>query len=842
MGDSTGSNRGQKPTVRATRRRRTTDSQGAPRERATAPRREGRQTQRTTSQPTPAGSTQSSAPLSGLGQLLQGAASSGGTRRPLMGLSPIVIILIIVFICAALILCRCGGGLGDLADLGLGMVDQGSGSLLPEATVPSSQPTVAPTIASQPFVVPAGSASGDTWLVMLYQDADDKILEKDIYLDLNEAERVGSTENVRIVSQIDRYSGGYTGDGNWSSTRRYYLTQDQDLTRVGSQLVADLGELNMADPNTLIDFVTWAVETFPSDKYALIMSDHGMGWPGGWTDPDPAVRTQPSTALASALGNQLYLDELDAALAEIRQRTGIGQFELIGMDACLMAQLEVFAALAPHARYAVGSEETEPALGWAYTSFLGDLAANPGMDGAQLGHLIVDSYIREDQRIVDDQERAELLRQGSPMGGLLGFSVPTVDQVASQMERGVTLSVVDLAEVPALVTSVNDLCLTLQGADQAKVAQARSYAQSFTSIFGQQVPASFIDLGNFVGLLQQARLGGTADQALANVSGALQRAVIAETHGSGKPGATGVAVYFPNSQLYRTDAAGPASYVPMADALARSSLWDDFLAHHYTGRSFTAGSVEAVIPAESEAVTAPGQGDSSISQVRASSSVARPGAPVLLSADIDASNLGHVLLFAGYYDSAANSLFVIDMDYLESPNTRQVDGVYYPVWPDVEFTLEFEWEPIVYYIDDGQDSVSALLTPQDYGVTFEQAIYTVDGIYTFASGETRTARLYFANGRLQRVFGFTGDGTAGAPREIHPETGDRFTVVEEWLDLDDQGRVIAQAVQQGGTLTFGDQMFTWVELDAAPGNYVVGFIAQDLDGNAKQAFTQITVQ
>ena len=49
------------------------------------------------------------------------------------------------------------------------------------------------------------------------------------------------------------------------------------------------------------------------------------------------------------------------------------KFELIGMDACLMSQLEVFTALAPHARYAVVSQETEPSLGWAYATFLGRL-------------------------------------------------------------------------------------------------------------------------------------------------------------------------------------------------------------------------------------------------------------------------------------------------------------------------------------------------------------------------------------------------------------------------------------------------------------------------------------
>ncbi len=77
-----------------------------------------------------------------------------------------------------------------------------------------------------------GCSGGDTWLVMVYQDADDKILEKDIYIDLNEIERVGSSANVQIVAQIDRYRGGYEGDGDWVTARRYYATQDDDLLRV----------------------------------------------------------------------------------------------------------------------------------------------------------------------------------------------------------------------------------------------------------------------------------------------------------------------------------------------------------------------------------------------------------------------------------------------------------------------------------------------------------------------------------------------------------------------------------------------------------------------------------
>ncbi len=43
-------------------------------------------------------------------------------------------------------------------------------------------------------------------------------------------------------------------------------------------------------------------------------------------------------------------------------------------------------------------------------------------------------------------------------------------------------------------------------------------------------------------------------------------------------------------------------------------------------------------------------------------------------------------------------------------------------------------------------------------------------------------------------------------------------------------------------LTFGDQMFRWKELDAAAGQYVVGFIVEDLDGNQTPVYTTVTVR
>lgn len=116
-------------------------------------------------------------------------------------------------------------------------------------------------------------------------------------------------------------------------------------------------------------------------------------------------------------------------------------------------------------------------------------------------------------------------------------------------------------------------------------------------------------------------------------------------------------------------------------------------------------------------------------------------------------------------------------------------------------------------------------------------------MYTYADdSESRLAKLYFQDGVLRSVFAFNGDDSAGAPREILPSPGDTFTVFERWMDLDQEGRVVETVVEEGGTITFGDQPITWEELDAAPGQYMVGFIVQDLDGNSFESFANVTVQ
>ena len=279
---------------------------------------------RRASAPTPPGGGNSSRDMgssgggtggSGYGSGSGSSFPTGGSGRPGKIRLPIwaIILLIIIYFAIQLF----SGGQGTE----LPATDQ-----QPVYDQPTQEPAILPTARPQPTRKPVTSTgSGQRWLVMLYQDADDKVLERDIMMDLNEVELIGSSDQVDIVSQIDRYAGGYSGDGDWSTTRRYHLEQDDDLLNLNSPMIDDLGELNMAKGDTLVDFVTWAVETYPADKYVLILSDHGMGWPGGWSDSATRTKDSSTAPIADAIGDNIFLMELDQALATIQSQTGIGK-------------------------------------------------------------------------------------------------------------------------------------------------------------------------------------------------------------------------------------------------------------------------------------------------------------------------------------------------------------------------------------------------------------------------------------------------------------------------------------------------------------------------------------
>ena len=101
----------------------------------------------------------------------------------------------------------------------------------------------------------------------------------------------------------------------------------------------------------------------------------------------------------------------------------------------------------------------------------------------------------EDFRITDEDARSAFVEENYDWGTSM-----SEQEVVSDMSLDITMSAVDLSKISELDAAVNEFVLALENADQSSVAAAKSYAQSFTSVFDKGIPDSFIDLGSFVEL------------------------------------------------------------------------------------------------------------------------------------------------------------------------------------------------------------------------------------------------------------------------------------------------------------------------------------------------------
>jgi hypothetical protein len=693
-----------------------------------------------------------------------------------------------------------------------------------------------------------------TWLVLFYFNADDPILEEDIYFDLNEVEMVGSSDRVHMVAQIDRYKGAFDGDGDWTSTRRYYLTKDNDLNVINSDMVEDLGELDMGDSNTLVDFATWAIQNYPADRVVLIMSDHGSGWPGGWSDTNPS----------NTNGNWITLPQLEYALNEVIETTGIHQFELVGMDACLMSMLEVYNSLAPFSHYAVASQENEPALGWAYEYFLKKLVENPAMSGADLSQAIVEGYIDGDQRILNDAARQKMLSN-------YGISDQiSADQLAEEWSTTITLTAADLTALPKLNSALGNFLSILKGVDQSKVAEARSYSQSFFNVFDERHPSPYIDLGNFAESIASITEDQVVIQSNQQLQAALADVVIAEKHGDQRPGASGISVFFPVSNLYWDNNLGVSFYTLSSRSLVNHTLWDDFLAFHYSGQDFvTVGSVveptaeiegtavaelttepsPAQEPGQGTGYVAPGASQVTIAPITLSERVITPEGFVKIQTDISGDNIAYVYLVGLMKSNTQDKYLAYYVDYLQMGDARgEQNGVIFPVWErsDGKIHIEFDWNLAANAVCDNFTCVFALVNPDKYTTKIEDLLYYVEGWYVFGdTGERIEAFMYFYNKgeNLIRtiVANPVGNGSVVTPSEIIPKTGDQFLTVNTVLTFNDSGKFVGE-YQEGNVLTFGETPLYYGSFGTPdPGNYLVGIMVMDMDGNKTWRFAPVTV-
>lgn len=219
------------------------------------------------------------------------------------------------------------------------------------------------------------------WTVMIYMAADNN-LDPAAIDDINEMAAVGSTDDVNIVVQLDREID--------ELTRRLYITKNGGY---GTDVVQTLSEFNTGDPQVLVDFAGWATANYPAERYMLVIWNHGGGW---YEDTRRWIKKRNIAYDDGSQGDSIDNAELVVALSSIKQMIG-KNLDILGMDACLMAQLEVAYQIRDFVNIMIGSEEEEPTDGWPYDAILDAIVRNPGIDPILLSRIIVDSYINSYQ-------------------------------------------------------------------------------------------------------------------------------------------------------------------------------------------------------------------------------------------------------------------------------------------------------------------------------------------------------------------------------------------------------------------------------------------------------------
>ncbi|MDO4961147.1 MAG: clostripain-related cysteine peptidase [Eubacteriales bacterium] len=232
----------------------------------------------------------------------------------------------------------------------------------------------ATTAATAEADTPAASATAATaaeteWGCYIYMIGTD--LESDGGSATNNIEellKAPKSDDVRYIVELGGASEWNNEYGDSDRVKRFII-QGGEI-----ECVYDEPLTNMSQPENFADFITWAKQNYPSKKTMLDIWDHGGAVTGiGW--------------------NELYeRDHLSVPdLAYALKSSGV-HFDLLGFDACLMADFDVLYNLRSYADYIVASEEIEMGLGWDYKGFATLLSRNPTCSARTLGKYICNTY------------------------------------------------------------------------------------------------------------------------------------------------------------------------------------------------------------------------------------------------------------------------------------------------------------------------------------------------------------------------------------------------------------------------------------------------------------------
>ncbi len=311
-------------------------------------------------------------------------------------------------------------------------------------------------------------------------------------MNMNQMEKIGSTDKVNVVVQWASLSQG--------NVRRLYMTKDYNTSKVTSPVVGTPNNSDMGDYQSLIEFVNWGVKNYPAKHYFINVWDHGSGW--HFTNRGATK----DISWDDVTGNYMTTEQLALALNESAKIIG-HKVDVYGSDACLMGMVEIAHEMKDAVDVFVGSEETEPADGWPYDSFLREWNKLSDLENPRaVASTLTDAY--EDYYLAKNQS--------------------------------VTLSAFDLKFIEPLNQALRNFSDSFQGlkpADLRKIAKAAKESTKFTN-------DDYVDLGDFINHVKALKIGRLKDTTMNDISASAKDFVVSNKT-IGFPKAEGAAIWIP---------------------------------------------------------------------------------------------------------------------------------------------------------------------------------------------------------------------------------------------------------------------------------------------------------
>jgi len=246
-------------------------------------------------------------------------------------------------------------------------------------------------------------------------------------------------------------------------------------------------------------------------------------------------------------------------------------------------------------------------------------------------------------------------------------------------------------------------------------------------------------------------------------------------------------------------------------------------------------------------VPAPGAAQVKIAPLTITPTTILPNGTVNIQTDISGEQIANIYIVAMLKHEGRYLAYFID--YIKGDTSQEQNGVSYPVWQRTNnaIHINLDWKPAPDGVCNSLTCAFALLNPDKYTPEPKNLLYFVEGWYIHSeTGEKIEAKMYFHNygdNVIHNIIAYPiGNDTIASPRALFPKPGDQFMMLDTWWTIDNNGQVV-DSYQEGNILTFGDEPFYFGTFgDADPGEYAVGIMVEDMDGNLTYQFAPITIK